>query len=269
MRVALLQFASGQDKAANLETLAGLARAAMDGSAPRPDLIICPEAAMVDFGKPDTPLAPLAEPLDGGFVQALRDLARELGTALVAGMFESCPAEPARPYNTLVAIGSDGDLCGSYRKQHLYDAFGYRESDRLSPGDPTGAPAVFRIAGHGVGLLTCYDLRFPELSRLLATAGADVLAVPAAWMRGPMKEDHWTTLLRARAIENTCYVAGAAQNGRHYCGRSMLVDPFGVTVAALGEQDGYCVGEVSADRLAGVRRTNPTLAHRRYGVVPR
>lgn len=224
---------------------------------------------MVDFGKPDTPLAPLAEPLDGPFVQGLSRLARELGTALVAGMFETCPAEPSRPYNTLVALGADGEVCGSYRKQHLYDAFGYRESDRLSPGDPAEGPTVIRIAGHGVGLLTCYDLRFPELSRLSADGGAELLAVPAAWMRGPAKEDHWTTLLRARAIENTCYVAGAAQNGRHYCGRSMLVDPFGITVAGLGEQDGFCVGEVSADRVAEVRRTNPTLAHRRYRVVPR
>lgn len=268
MRVTLLQFATGLDKAGNLETLTRLAREAAGASTPGPDLIVCPEAAMADFGKPDTPLGPLAEPLDGPFVQSLGELAKELGTAVIAGMFEASSTDPDRVYNTLVAIGPDGELAGHYRKLHLYDAFGYRESDRLVPGEPAEPPVVVPVAGHNVALLTCYDLRFPELSRRLAGAGADVLTIPAAWMRGPLKEDHWTTLVRARAIENTCYVAAAAQSGPAYTGRSMLVDPFGVQVAALGEQVGHCTGVVSAERIAEVRRINPTLAHTRYRIAP-
>jgi predicted amidohydrolase len=272
VRVTLLQFATGMNKADNLETLTRLAREAAGASTPGPDLIVCPEAAMADFGKPDTPLGPLAEPLDGPFVQALGGLAKELGATIVAGMFEAAgpnsDPDPDRVYNTLVALGPTGELAGRYRKLHLYDAFGYRESDRLVPGVPADPPVVVPVAGHNVALLTCYDLRFPELSRLLAGAGADVLAIPAAWMRGPLKEDHWTTLVRARAIENTCYVAAAAQSGPAYSGRSMLVDPFGVQVAALGEQVGHCTGEVSAERVAEVRRINPTLAHTRYTIAP-
>lgn len=220
---------------------------------------------MHDFGDPDTPLAGVAEPLDGPFVQALAKLAGDIEATLVAGMFET--AGDGLVYNTLVALGRDGDLAGHYRKIHLYDAFGYRESDRIAGG--TDDPVLLTVGEHRVGLMTCYDLRFPELSRTLATQGADVLAIPAAWVRGPLKEDHWRTLLKARAIENTCYVAAAAQNGSAYCGQSMLVDPLGVVVSALGEQTGHCTGEVESDRIKDVRRRNPTLAHRRFGVVRR
>jgi predicted amidohydrolase len=111
--------------------------------------------------------------------------------------------------------------------------------------------------------MTCYDLRFPEFARMLIDVGADVLAVPAAWVRGPLKEDHWVTLLRARAIENTAYVIGAAQTGSHYCGRSMIIDPMGVIVASLGDEEGVATGEARAERVADVRRRNPSLANRR------
>ncbi|WP_020579854.1 carbon-nitrogen hydrolase family protein [Actinopolymorpha alba] len=263
MRVALLQFAASLDKSENLQAIRHLARKAASDQL---DVVVCPEASMHDFGSPDMPLAGAAEPLDGPFVQALADLARELGAMVIGGMFEAS-GDPSRVYNTLVAVGADGSLAGSYRKIHLYDAFGYRESDRLVPG--ATEPVVVDVAGHRLGLLTCYDLRFPELSRALADAGADVLVVPAAWLRGPLKEDHWATLVRARAIENTCYVAAADQCGSAYAGRSMLVDPMGVVLSALGEQVGACVGEVEADRVAEVRERNPTLAHRRFTVVNR
>jgi predicted amidohydrolase len=117
--------------------------------------------------------------------------------------------------------------------------------------------------------MTCYDLRFPELSRALVDKGADVLVVPAAWVRGPLKEHHWTTLLTARAIENTCYVVAAAQNGKKYSGLSQVIDPQGIAVAAVGEGDGYAVAELSGDRLSGVRERNPSLVNRRFSVTPR
>jgi deaminated glutathione amidase len=117
--------------------------------------------------------------------------------------------------------------------------------------------------GLAVGLMTCYDLRFPEFARALVDAGADVLAVPAAWVAGPLKEDHWVTLLRARAIENTVYVTAAAQTGKAYSGRSMIVDPLGVTVAALGDAEGLATADVELQTIAAVRDRNPSLANRR------
>lgn len=259
MRVALVQLAAAVDTAANLTTILRLTDA-VDA-----ELIVLPEAAMHDFGPPDTPLGPVAQALDGPFVTTLVQQAKARQATVVAGMFERSD-DPRRPYNTLVAIGPDGSLLGSYRKSHLYDSFGYRESDRLRAAPPT--PVVVDVAGHRVGLMTCYDLRFPEHSRALIDAGADVLTVPAAWVRGPLKEDHWTTLLRARAIENTAYVAAAAQCGPSYCGRSMLVDPMGVPVVALGEAEGVAQGIVDAERLRAVREQNPALRHRRWSVVP-
>ncbi len=262
MRVALAQVSAGLDKAANLDAVRRWVTTAAEE---RPDLVVLPEAVMHDFGEPDTPLGPVAEPLDGPFVRTLVDLARDHATTLVAGMFE-CSADPDRPYNTLVVVTADG-IAASYRKAHLYDAFGYRESDRLLGGEPE--PVVLDVAGVRVGLHTCYDLRFPEMGRLLVDAGADLLVAPAAWVRGPLKEDHWATLVRARALENTCYVAAAAQSGRTYCGRSMLVDPQGVIVAGLAEDDGVVVGSVHAGRVAEVRLRNPSLANRRLAVVRR
>jgi predicted amidohydrolase len=123
---------------------------------------------------------------------------------------------------------------------------------------------VFPAGDQTVGLMTCYDLRFPEHSRALVDAGATVLAIPAAWLRGPLKEDHWMTLLRARAIENTVYVAAAAQCGRQYCGQSALIDPLGVAVAALGDDEGVVIGDIDEHRLISVRARNPALQHRRW-----
>lgn len=258
MRVALLQLAAGLDWSANMADVTRLA-----GDA-RADLLVLPEAVMHDFGPVDMPLGPAAQPLDGPFVAAISALARRQDAPVVAGMFERSD-DPDRPYNTLVAVGPDGSILGTYRKNHLYDSFGYRESDRLRTGEPSAV--VIDVAGFRLGLQTCYDVRFPEQSRALVDAGAEVLLVPAAWVRGPLKEDQWLTLLRARAIENTVYVAAAAQCGRQYCGHSALIDPMGVLVAALGEDEGVITGDISADRLAAVRSRNPALQHRRWEVA--
>jgi deaminated glutathione amidase len=257
VRVVLVQAASGIDKAANLASVTQLLTQA---ERHQPDLVVFPEAFMHDFGKPDSRLAPVAEALDGPFVSLLAQRARALGSVVIAGMFEQS-ADAERPYNTVVALGADGKLLASYRKAHLYDSFGYRESDRLLAGEPR--PVVIDVDGFAVGLMTCYDLRFPEFGRLLVDAGATAVAVPAAWVRGPLKEDHWETLVRARAIENTCFVFGAAQCGPHYAGRSMVVDPMGVALASLGEGPGLAVAEVDADRIEEVRRVNPSLLNRR------
>jgi predicted amidohydrolase len=117
--------------------------------------------------------------------------------------------------------------------------------------------------------MTCYDLRFPELARALVDDGCDVLAVPSAWVAGPLKEDQWTTLVRSRAIENVVYVAAADQPAPAYAGRAMVVDPFGVVVASLGERAGHVVAEVDSDRVAECRKRMPSLQHRRWTVSPR
>jgi len=169
--------------------------------------------------------------------------------------------------NTVVAIDGHG-LRGSYRKVHLFDSLGWQESDRLRAGNP-GELLVLPVADLVVGVLTCYDLRFPELTRRLVDHGATLLAVPSAWVAGPLKEDHWLTLARARAIENTCYLAGAGQGPPDFAGRSLVVDPMGVVVAQCGEVDGIAVTGASTARVAEVRAKLPSLEHRRFTVTPR
>jgi predicted amidohydrolase len=260
MRAYAVQFAATSDVDDNLAAIAR-AVASVSGA----DLVVLPEASMHDFGRPDLPLGPVAQSIDGPYVAAIAGHARALRSTVVAGMFETAP-DGARPYNTLVALGPDGSLLASYRKAHLYDSFGYRESDRLSPGEIH--PVTVKVGEFVVGMMTCYDLRFPEYARLLVDAGADLLVVPAAWVRGPLKEDHWETLLRARAIENTVYVVAAAQSGSAYAGSSMVVDPMGVAVARLGDEPGVIGAELTLDRLREVRERNPSLANRRLRSVP-
>jgi predicted amidohydrolase len=259
----MVQVSASTDKAAN----SGRMRRLLAGAAThRPNLVVFPEAFMHDFGDPGTKLTKVAEPLDGPFVTSMAELARTYRFAIVAGMFERAEDEEL-VYNTVVAVDANGDIAGCYRKIHLYDSFGNRESDRLRGGDLE--PVVASLAGMQVGLLTCYDLRFPELSRLLVEQGAELVCVPAAWVRGPLKEDHWETLLRARAIENTCFYAGAGQCGPSYVGRSMVVDPMGVVISALGSEEGLAIADIDREALEAVRERNPALQHIRFGVVPR
>jgi predicted amidohydrolase len=220
--------------------------------------MVFPEAAMRDFGAPGSDVSEFAEGVDGPFVGRLTELAKVHDVTLVAGMFERSK-EPARPFNTLVVVDRSG-LRATYRKIHLYDSFGYKESDRLLAGELE--PVVVEVAGFQVGLMTCYDLRFPEMARALVDRGAELIVVPAAWVAGPLKVDHWRTLLKARAIENTVYVAAAAQPGPRYCGHSMVVSPRGEVVEV---DDGTSVVQSLVERavLDEVRAENPSLANRR------
>jgi deaminated glutathione amidase len=260
MQVALVQMSATTDKDANAATIERLVAEVPRGT----DLTVLPEAVMHEFGRPDTPLAPAAEPLDGPFVSLLRRLAGERDTTVVAGMFEQSD-DPGRVYNTLVVVAGDG-LVARYRKTHLYDSFGYKESERLVAGEVE--PVSLDLGELTIGLMTCYDLRFPEMSRALVDAGADTLVVPAAWVAGPYKVDHWRTLLAARAIENTCHVLAAAQCGRTYTGHSAIIDPMGTTRVGLGHGEGVLTGSVSAHDLADARERNPALQHRRFTVTP-
>ncbi len=172
-----------------------------------------------------------------------------------------------RVHNTVVALEPGRGIVARYRKLHLYDAFGQRESDRVQPGEIED-PELFAWGGFTVGLQTCYDIRFPEVSRRIVDAGADLLLVPAEWVRGPLKEQHWRTLLTARALENTVFVAAADHTPPIGVGGSLVVDPIGVALAALGEEAGVAVAAVDPARVASVREVNPALRLRRFGVVP-
>ncbi len=251
LRVALVQHASGLEPDANRALLADLAP---DGA----DLVVFPEAFARDFGDASSDVSAYAERLDGPFATEVGRVAAERGTTLVAGMFEASD-DPSRPFNTLVVRGA---VAASYRKVHLYDSFGYRESDRLSPG-PTGPAVVVEVGGFRVGLMTCYDLRFPEMARALVDRGAELIVVPSAWVAGPRKVDHWRTLVRARAIENTVFVVAAGQPGPRYTGHSMVVGPLGDVLAEADEGPSLESATLRLADLAEARKTNPSLANRR------
>ncbi|HRN28747.1 MAG TPA: carbon-nitrogen hydrolase family protein [Terrimesophilobacter sp.] len=261
--VAVVQFAPVDDAAANVADVGRWARLAVSRGAA---LVVFPEYSAFFVPELGQRVVDAAEPVDGPFVAALSSLAQELGVHLVAGMLER--ADDGRAYNTAVAVSPDGGLAARYRKQHLYDAFGQKESDWIAPGD-LGEPQTFTIGDLTVGLQTCYDLRFPEVSRRLVDAGADILAVPSEWVRGPLKEHHWRTLVTARAIENTVFVAAADHPAPIGAGNSMIVDPMGVELVTLGENTDVAVAHVSRARLEQVRALNPALALRRYEVHPR
>lgn len=263
LRVAGGQFSPAEDPDRNLATIADLARRAADAGA---RLLVLPEYSSHSEPSVTARFLRHAEPLTGHFVTTLGGLARRYGQVIVAGMSERLDDE-SRFHNTVVALGPDGGLLGYYRKVHLFDAFGHRESDLERPGDPAQA-VVIGVDGLRVGLQTCYDLRFPESTRRLMDAGAQLLVVPAQWVPGPLKEQQWTTLLTARAIESTAYVLGVGQSAPDGTGRSTLVDPGGVVRAALGTEPELLIGEINPDQIERVRTTNPALELRRLHVEP-
>lgn len=264
VQVAVGQFAPGEDTDANLATVGGLVSDAAGRGA---RVVLLPEYAMFTAPRVDHRFVDAAEPLDGPFVTGLSRVASEHGVHVVAGVNEAQPQTGAS-HNTLLAIGPDGAIAASYRKLHLYDAFGVQESDVVRPGE-IEPPQTFSVEGVTFGLQTCYDLRFPEVTRRIVDSGADALLLGAEWVPGPLKEDHWVTLTRARAIENTIYIAAAGQNAPTGSGNSMIVDPMGTRIAGLGEETGVVAAAVSAERVAEVRTRNPSLRLRRFTVVPR
>ncbi|MEJ1921615.1 carbon-nitrogen hydrolase family protein [Microbacterium sp. KHB019] len=259
--VAVCQFSPTASRADNRARIADLtAEAARRGA----HLVVFPEYSSYFVDPMDSTLAENAEPLEGAFVRALQETASAHDVTIVAGLVEDA-GEKVR--NALVAVDATG-LRAVYRKQHLYDAFGQTESDWIEAG-AIDEPQTLEIEGLRFAMMTCYDLRFPEVARTLVDAGADVIVVPAEWVRGPLKEQHWTTLLAARAIENTVYVVAADHPGPIGVGHSQVIDPQGVVLAGVGTGEGIAVAEITAGAIARVREVNPVLRLRRYAVVPR
>jgi len=262
--VAVAQFAPGDDTAANLEEIS---RLAVDAASRGAMLVVFPEYSSYFTPTMGADWVEAAQTLHGPFVRGLGEISAELGVHLVAGMLEVVPGDPERAANTIVALDPDGELVAHYRKQHLYDAFGQRESDWIVAG-AIEEPRTFTAGGFTVGIQTCYDVRFPEVTRRLVDAGAELVVLPAEWVRGPLKEHAWRTLVTARAIENTVFVAAADQAPPIGAGNSMIVDPMGVELATVGEATDTAVAWITRTRLEKVRHVNPALQLRRYRVEP-
>jgi predicted amidohydrolase len=253
---------SGTDRAANLETAERLvARAAATGA----DVVVLPEK-WNGIGDADT-LRGLAEPLEGESVSAMTGWARRHGITLVGGSITEAREGRDKLSNTSVVLDPEGTVVAVYRKIHLFDVevggHVYRESEAEEPG---GEPVVSEVEGWPIGLTVCYDVRFPELYRILALEGAELVTVPAHFTLYTGK-DHWHVLLRARAIENQLYVAAAAQVGvtgigRPSYGRSVIVDPWGIVLAEAPDEETVISAELDRARLADIRAKLPSLANR-------
>jgi predicted amidohydrolase len=263
MRAPAVQVLSTPDRDRNLAAADRLTREAAAAGA---QLVVLPEKWPA-LGTPEQTIA-AAEPFDGPIQQWAKDVARELGIDLVAGSFSEQTGE-ARGANTSLHVGPDGELKASYRKIHMFDVeVGgrvYKESEHEAPGDEI---VVSQTAdGINLGLTICYDVRFPELYRILAVRGAEIVTVPAAFTLATTR-DHWEVLLRARAIEGQAFVVAANQIGEHAPGirsggRSMIIDPWGVVLATAPDKETFVVAELDLERQAEIRRTLPSLANRR------
>lgn len=258
MKVAVGQFVVGpvwQENAATCVDL--MAQAAQKGA----DLLVLPEAVLArDDNDPDMSVKS-AQPLDGGYVEQLRAESRKNSMTTVLTLH--VPTHDGRAANTLLAIRS-GEIVANYQKVHLYDAFSVQES-RLVDAGKSVAPLI-KVAGMNVGLMTCYDLRFPEMALSLALSGAEVLVLPAAWLKGPHKEAHWATLLVARALDSTCYMVASGECGNKNIGQSRIVDPLGVIVAGAAEAPEMIFAEITPERVTAVRQMLPVLSNRRFAI---
>jgi predicted amidohydrolase len=265
MRVAAVQLNSTADKARNLASAEALVRAAAADGA---ELVALPEKwNLLAAGEE---LAEGAEALDGPSLTAAREWARTLGVHLLAGSISERVGDGEKPFNTSVLVGPDGEDLAVYRKIHMFDVdaggVAYRESAHEQPGSEIVTAPVGDLL---TGLTVCYDLRFPELHRILAVRGARLITVPAAFTSATGR-DHWEVLLRARAIENAVFVLAPGQVGKappHYdsYGRSMVVDPWGVVLATAPDEECFVAADLDLAAQERVRESLPALANRRPG----
>jgi predicted amidohydrolase len=261
--VALVQLDATGDVEANIDRATALTDEAAAGGA---RLVVLPE--YLHYRGDDVGFRASARPIPGPFTEAFAEVARRHNAWILAGSVAETSDDPGCPYNTSVLLDPNGSIAATYRKIHLFDVSVDdgpvdTESDRVSPGD---TPVVADVDGVRVGLSVCYDLRFPELYRTLALAGAEVFAVPSNFTERTGR-DHWEVLLRARAIENGAWVLAPGQSGgppgQPAFGRSMVIDPWGTVVAQASDGVGIIRADAETDRVAAVRRQIPSLANRR------
>lgn len=267
LKVAVAQFPGSNQIEENKKYISELSQQAAGAGA---ELLVFPEAAMCSFSSALEELKEIATKHSPAFIEFIQGLAKQHGFAIVVGVLSSSEtADDERVVNQLIAISQEGEIISRYTKVHLYDAFSFQESVKVQPGaiyPDNRELSLFNLKDFRIGLVNCYDLRFPELSRKLAVAGADVLSLSAAWLAGPYKEAHWETLSRARAIENTCYVLACGQTAPKNTGQSMIIDPMGAILAGAGEEPGLIVQTLSKNRVTAVRKILPCLENRRYEV---
>ncbi|AWR93711.1 carbon-nitrogen hydrolase family protein [Acidianus brierleyi] len=258
MRISTVQLITSRNKEENLRKIQQYIEKAKDTNS---ELVVFPEASMF-FSPPDESpeiLYEKAEDLEGPWITEVKKSAKENGINVILGIYER--SNNKKVYLTAVFIDKTGDLKYAYRKTHLYDAFSFMESERIEPGKEYYSP--INIDGLKAGILLCYELRFPEISRTYALKGVDLLIVPAAWVKGYLKEDHLLTLAKARALENTSYLVLSAQIGNIFTGYSMVIDPLGVPISRATEKEGIITSEIDKERIKEVRDTLPVLYQRR------
>ena len=272
--VAIVQMRSSEDKRENMKLSLDFVKEAARKKA---SLVCFPEFQMAFSPRSQSikKLTKIAETIDqSNFILTLGESARRNRINIIATIYEKNTKNNSsrsgmnqfdnRVYDTAVIINSNGAICSVYRKLHMYDALGFRESAKMIAGNTIEKPV--KTSAGNLGLMICYDVRFPEVSRILAINGADILAVPSAWVHGIMKEEHWQTMLKARAIENGSYVAAPDQVGHIFSGRSMVVDPFGIVILDMGNREGMEVIEIDKSRIQKARESLPLLKNRRTDV---
>ena len=263
--VAIVQMRSSEDKMENLQLSVDFIR---EAAKKKSNLICFPEFQMAysPVSQSANQLSEIAESVnDGNFITTLRKAAKVNKISIISTIYEkSNSGFDNRVYDTVVLIDNKGEISSFYRKLHLYDALGFKESDKMMAGNMIEKPAKTSVGN--IGLMICYDIRFPEMSRILTVKGANVLVSPSAWVHGVMKEEHWQTLLKARAIENGLYIIAPDQVGNIFSGRSMAVDPFGVVLLDMGNREGMEVVGIDKSRVQKVRELLPLLKNRRTDV---
>lgn len=264
-RAAIVQMKSSINKQDNLiESIKYIKEAA----GRQADYIFFPEFQMAFSPNTQTvdELYAIAEILpDSKFINRLCQYSKKYNIGIVGTFFEKNNQKTdKRVFDTAFSTDKNGKIVSVYRKLHLYDAFGFKESSKFCRGNKIPKPVVTTIGK--IGLMICYDIRFPELSRILAINGSDIIVIPSGWVHGIMKEEHWITMLKARAIENGVYIIAPNQVGNIFCGRSMIIDPLGSILTDLGDKIGIEIVDIQRERIDEVRKTLPLLKNRRNDI---
>lgn len=264
MKVAIVQFKASTNKEANLKKITDFISKAAKNKA---KLVAFPEFMMFYTSSSQSPkqLASLAETIKGNFVSTIVKTAKENHIQVVGSFYEKS-SKRDKVYDTSFVVDKSGKVISTYRKIHLYDALGFRESDKMTSGSKIAKPVKTSIGK--LGMMICYDLRFPEMSRSLAAAGSEILVAPSAWVKGDMKEEHWLTINKTRAIENGCYVVAPDQVGNIYCGRSVIVDPYGKVLVDMKKKQGIAYADIDLKKIKQTRKVLPLLKNRRTDVYP-
>ncbi|HEY6535969.1 MAG TPA: carbon-nitrogen hydrolase family protein [Candidatus Nitrosocosmicus sp.] len=274
VKISIVQMKSSVNKDENLVYSLDLVEEAGRKNA---EMICFPEFQMAFSPSSQTSkeLFSISETIEGDFIKALCNSAKKNNISILGTIYEREFLDPNlsellkdknmdnkfHVYDTVVYINNKGLIKSKYRKIHLYDALNFQESKKLLSGNEIFTPVDSPLGKMGV--LVCYDLRFPELSRLMTLEGSLALISPSGWVQGTMKEDHWLTMCKARSIENGVYIIAPNQVGNIFCGRSLVVDPFGIVILDMGNKEGMDIVNLDMERITIVRNDLPLLNHRR------